>query len=111
MDRMIAYCGLICTECPAYEATQANDLKKAEETAALWSKEYGVNVKVEHIWCDGCLVEGKKCAHCAECAVRTCAMGRGVVHCGACADFACKTVEQILAVAPEARKVLEAERK
>ncbi|NIV31664.1 MAG: DUF3795 domain-containing protein, partial [Anaerolineae bacterium] len=22
---MIAYCGLVCTECPAYIATQAND--------------------------------------------------------------------------------------
>jgi hypothetical protein len=26
MDRMIAYCGLVCTDCEAYIATQANDL-------------------------------------------------------------------------------------
>jgi hypothetical protein len=111
MERMIAYCGLVCTDCPAYEATKNNDQKKAEETAALWTKHYGVDVKVEHIWCDGCLVEGKKCAHCFECAVRACARDKGVIHCGACADFACNTVEQILALAPDARKVLEAERK
>ncbi|MBN1883461.1 MAG: DUF3795 domain-containing protein [Deltaproteobacteria bacterium] len=111
MDRMIAFCGLICTDCPAYQATQADDLAGAQETAALWSKEYGVNVQVEDVWCDGCLVEGKKCAHCAVCAVRKCAVKRGVVHCGACADFACGTIEQIFAVAPEAREVLEAEGK
>jgi hypothetical protein len=26
MDKMIAYCGLVCTDCDAYIATQANDL-------------------------------------------------------------------------------------
>ncbi|MCK4356498.1 DUF3795 domain-containing protein [Candidatus Bipolaricaulota bacterium] len=26
MEKMIAYCGLICTNCPAYIATQKNDL-------------------------------------------------------------------------------------
>ena len=26
MDKMIAYCGLVCTDCEAYIATQANDL-------------------------------------------------------------------------------------
>ncbi|KUK85723.1 MAG: Uncharacterized protein XE03_1923 [candidate division TA06 bacterium 34_109] len=25
MDKMIAFCGLICTECPAFIATQKND--------------------------------------------------------------------------------------
>jgi hypothetical protein len=108
---MIAFCGLVCTDCPAYEATKADDLKKAQETASLWSKEYGVDVTTEDVWCDGCLVSGRKCAHCAHCAVRACAMERNVVHCGACDDFVCKTIEQIFAVAPEAREVLEAERK
>ena len=30
---MIAYCGLNCTECPAYIATKANDDKLREEAA------------------------------------------------------------------------------
>ena len=25
MDRMVAFCGVICSDCPAYLATQAND--------------------------------------------------------------------------------------
>ena len=29
MEQMIAYCGLICTACPAYLATQANDQRRA----------------------------------------------------------------------------------
>jgi len=111
MDRMIAYCGLICTDCPAYEATQNNDLKKAQETAELWSKHYGADIRVEHVWCDGCLVEGKKCSYCAKCAVRACAGERDVIHCGVCADYECDKIGELLALAPELRNVLEAERK
>ena len=111
MDRMIAYCGLICSDCPAYEATKADDLKKAEETAELWSKHYGVDIAIDDVWCDGCPVEGKKCSYCAKCAVRACADERDVIHCGACPDYACEKISEIIALAPQVREVLEEERK
>lgn len=31
MDRMVAYCGLVCTDCPAYAATQAEARATLEE--------------------------------------------------------------------------------
>ena len=34
MAEMIAYCGLVCTACPAYIATQANDRAALEQVAA-----------------------------------------------------------------------------
>jgi hypothetical protein len=40
MDKMIAYCGLVCTDCPAYVATQANDRDALERVAAQWREEY-----------------------------------------------------------------------
>ena len=46
MSEMIACCGLVCTQCPAYLATQANDLQKAQQTAAMWSKMYNSAVQV-----------------------------------------------------------------
>jgi hypothetical protein len=33
-DRIIAYCGLVCTDCPAYIATQADDRVALERVAA-----------------------------------------------------------------------------
>jgi hypothetical protein len=109
MDKMIAYCGLVCTDCPAYLATVAGDEAKARETAELWSKQYGINVAVEDVWCDGCLVEGKKCAHCAQCEIRACGIERGVKNCGWCPDFSCGRIEGFFKMAPFARAVLEEE--
>ena len=37
MDRIVAYCGLVCSDCPAYIATQANDA--AQFTKAVYHKE------------------------------------------------------------------------
>lgn len=37
MDKMIAFCGLTCTECPAFIATQKNDNKEREKVAKDYS--------------------------------------------------------------------------
>ena len=107
MDKMIAFCGLVCTECPAYLATQANDENKAKETAEMWSRQFHTEVKVEDVWCDGCLVKGKKCAHCAECEIRACGRGKNLSNCSECDEFACELLEGFFKMVPEARKVLE----
>lgn len=110
-ERMIAYCGLVCTGCPAYLATKANDEARAKETAEMWSREYGVEVKVEDVWCDGCLVAGKKCGHCAQCVIRACAIEKKVENCGHCGDYSCEKLEGFFKMAPDARTVLDGERK
>lgn len=40
MDKMIAYCGLVCTNCPAYVATQADDRDALEKVAAQWREQF-----------------------------------------------------------------------
>jgi hypothetical protein len=109
--KMIAYCGLGCTECPAYLATQANDPVAAQKIAAEWSKAYSADVKVENVWCDGCLVDGKKCAHCGECEIRACAQNLGVENCARCGKYPCAPLEGFFKMAPMARQSLEALRK
>ncbi len=33
MEEMVAYCGIVCTECPAYIATQNDDMGALKLTA------------------------------------------------------------------------------
>ncbi|MCX6027799.1 MAG: DUF3795 domain-containing protein [Chloroflexi bacterium] len=40
MDRIVAYCGLVCSECPAYIATQADDLAMKERVVAQWRVQF-----------------------------------------------------------------------
>ena len=104
---MIAYCGLKCTSCPAYLATKAGDEKKAGETAELWTRLYNISVKVEDVWCDGCTAAGKKCAHCGECKMRACAIGKKVESCALCETFPCEEISGFMSMVPEARTTLE----
>jgi len=109
MDRIIAYCGLVCTGCPAYVATQANDQAALEQVAAQWREEYNApDITVESVICDGCLPsDGRHCSHCFECEVRACGIERGVVNCAHCADYACEKLEGFFGFAPDARAVLD----
>lgn len=72
MQKMIAICGLVCTECPAYRATQKDDNEEREKIAERWSsKEFPL--KPEDINCDGCLAFGKRLMkYCNRCEVRAC---------------------------------------
>ena len=106
-EPMIAYCGLTCTECPAYLATRTGDQAKAAEVAAMWSRDYGIKVTPDDVWCDGCLVDGKKCAHCAECEIRACAQEKAVANCAHCDEYACDTLGKFFAMVPPAKATLD----
>ena len=105
MDKIIAYCGLVCADCPAYIATQADDYAALEQVAAQWREEYNApDITVESIICDGCLTdEGRKCSHCFECQIRACGMERGVLNCAYCADYGCAKIEGFFGFVPDAQ--------
>lgn len=44
MNQMIAYCGLVCTDCAAYKATQANDQAALEKVAAEWREQFNPGI-------------------------------------------------------------------
>lgn len=106
-ETMIAYCGLTCTECPGYLATLAHDEARVAAIAEEWSKQYGTKVTAENVWCDGCLVGGKKCAHCSECEIRACGRERGVANCGHCDDYVCDKLTGFFEMVPEAKATLD----
>lgn len=111
MDKLLAYCGLSCAECPAYIATQKNDMDALRQVAETWSKEFNAKLTAQDCICDGCTVEGRKIGHCNECKVRACAMERGVVNCAHCADYGCQKLTEFLVFAPQAKTNLEEIRK
>jgi hypothetical protein len=105
---MIACCGLVCSECPAFVATKANDAARIDEIAKQWSQQFNANVTAASVWCDGCTAEGRKCGHCAECDVRACVLEKKLDNCGKCAEFTgCDTIGNFLKMAPHAKPVLE----
>ena len=109
MEPSIAYCGLVCTDCPAYIATQADDLTALEQVVAEWRQAFNApGLTVELIRCDGCLgTAGRKMVHCFECEMRACAMGRDLANCAHCFDYACEKLEGFFGPAPEARTTLD----
>lgn len=109
MEPMIGYCGLVCTECEAYVATQANDWPALERMAAKAREEYGQpQATAQGVLCDGCLATtGRQCGYCSECQVRACAVERGMVNCAHCPDYACQKLEGFFGMAPVARDTLE----
>ena len=110
MERIIAYCGLNCTECKAYLATQTNDPAALEHVAAEWREAFNApGITAESIVCDGCLatIDGRRAGYCSMCEIRACAVERDVANCAYCADYACAKLEGFLAHAPAARDTLE----
>jgi len=106
---MISYCGLVCSECAAYVATQADDREALERVAAQWREEYHApTITVETVICDGCIAStGRHCGHWHECDIRICGADRAVTNCAHCADFACDKLERFFGFVPDARRVLE----
>lgn len=109
MGRMVAYCGLVCTECDSYLATQANDLEALERVAKKAREEWGqADATAEGVRCDGCLGAGRKIGYCATCEIRACGSARGAANCGACPEYpACEKIKGFFAMAPGAKKVLD----
>lgn len=109
MGKIIAYCGLVCTDCEAYIATQANDLAALERMAARAREQFNApDITVESAMCDGCLTDdGRKCGYCFECEIRACGVTRSVVNCAHCDEYACEKLEGFFNHAPHARTTLD----
>lgn len=108
MKNMIAYCGLDCEKCDAYLATINDDQALREKTAKLWAELNNAPILPEHINCEGCRVDGIKTVYCDSlCAIRQCALKKGVSTCGDCHSIdTCETVAMVIGNNAEARNNL-----
>ena len=111
-EKIIAKCGIVCSECPAYIATQKNDDTLRAETAKKWSEMFKSDIKAADINCDGCPSESPRLIkYCSTCEIRKCAREKKLATCAACPEYSCQKLDAFLAQVPEARKVLEELRK
>ena len=109
MTEMMAYCGLVCSNCPTFLATKNDDDAAREKTAALYSEKFGFDLKPEDINCDGCLSEGGKLiGYCQVCEIRQCCRQKGLDHCALCDEQACEKIAKFHEFSPDAKAAFEA---
>lgn len=103
---MIAYCGLDCSECPAYVATIKDDDEKRKDLADKWSTEE-FPLKPEDVNCRGCTQKTDVISFCGDCDVRECASERGVENCAQCSQYACNKLDKIFEMDAGAKERLD----
>ena len=112
VEKMIAFCGLICnSDCPAFIATQKDDDEARKRIANRWSSER-YPLRPEDINCDGCLVvDGRLLSFCRDCEARRCGLERGVKNCAYCDEYPCEKLDDMHRQAPKAKLRLDEIRK
>ncbi len=109
MNSVIAYCGINCSECPAYIATQKNDDEARKKVAEEWQKIFNPNIKPEDINCDGCTSQtSRHFSYCSECKIRQCGMEKKVENCAYCKEYACDKLNEFFKMVPNAKVTLDA---
>ncbi len=109
---MIAFCGLVCNECPAFIATKEDDYDKRKETAEEWSKQFNTSIKPEDINCEGCVSNSEVLfSHPRVCEIRKCGQEKGIVNCAHCDEYACDRLSDFFKSVPSAKAILDSIRK
>ncbi len=110
MSQIIAVCGLDCSQCEAYVATQANDREHQERLLAKWRVDYNQpDMPIGAVICDGCIGEGRHGGYCQDCPIRACAGERGFENCAYCGDYeTCEQLNKFFGMAPGTKANLDA---
>ncbi len=107
MENIIAYCGLDCSQCPAYIAKKENNNELRRKTAEEWSKQFNQTITPESVNCDGCTTMGELIGYCHICEIRKCGMDKKVANCAFCADYICDKLTKWFKNVPEAQERLD----
>ena len=108
MGKIVAYCGIICSDCPTLKATEMDDDAERKRVADLWTEQYGTEHKIEDINCDGCLSKGLRIyRYCRTCAIRQCGLEKNVENCAYCQDYACDKLSKLFQEYKPAQEVLD----
>lgn len=107
MKRIIAYCGLICNDCPALIATNENDQEKKIELAHQWSNE-SYKVAPDEINCSGCTTGCNNIfKFCRECDIRLCGVEKEIENCAHCSEYPCNKLDKLFEMSPQNKILLD----
>jgi hypothetical protein len=110
MEYQIAFCGLDCSTCDAFIATQGDDVPAKYHVIQNWEKMYHVKgLTLEYVTCDGChAMTGRLCGHCVECKIRVCGISKDIQNCASCNEFEkCELIQGFIGNVAIARQNLE----
>lgn len=108
MIRVVAYCGIVCSDCPVLVATQKNDSQERQKVAAMFTKQYEKEYKPEDINCSGCIAEGPHVfSFCGVCKIRKCARERKIENCAFCLTYPCGMISELHNAYPRAKDTLD----
>ncbi len=110
MNPLTAPCGLDCSTCEAYLATQAGDADARRRVVEQWREQFHApDMPLEAATCDGCASAGRHGGYTPLCPVRACASQRQVPTCAHCGEYrTCPTLSAFLTQAACLREKLEA---
>ena len=95
VKELIAYCGIDCAECPAYQATQKDDNEARAKVAEEWGEKFGIPLKPKNINCDGCTAGKRLIGYCAVCEIRECSTKKELKNCAYCGEYSCDKLKNL----------------
>ncbi len=108
MEKMIGYCGIICSDCPVLMATQKDDDAERRRVAEIFTRQYGKEYKPEDINCDGCISESPRIfSYCTLCEIRKCGREKKVTNCAYCSECPCGKLSELFSKYSKAKETLD----
>ncbi len=108
LEKIIGYCGIVCSDCPVFLATKINDDTERKRVADLFTKQYKREYTSEEINCDGCTSDSLHLFHyCGNCVRRKCARDRNLKNCAYCPEYPCAKLAGLFSAYPRAKETLD----
>ena len=108
MEKMVGYCGIICSACPVSIATQKDDDAERKRVAEIFTKQYGKEYKPEDVNCDCCISDSPRIfSYCNICEIRKCGMEKKVKNCAYCSEYPCEKLSQLFSKYSKAKETLD----
>jgi hypothetical protein len=108
LEKITGYCGIVCSDCPVWNATWKNDAAERKKVAELFTKQYGREYKPEDIYCDGCTNDSPRIfSFCKSCEIRKCGKEKKVKNCAFCSEYPCEKVSKVFAGYSKAKETLD----
>ncbi|MFB0558887.1 MAG: DUF3795 domain-containing protein [Candidatus Bathyarchaeia archaeon] len=89
--QILAPCGIDCTICPAYQATQESDYDELAKIVEIWASD-DTHYEAEDLVCDGCYGE-RVSTDCRACWIKNCVEDKGLENCAHCKEYPYERLE------------------